>query len=95
MTISLLLSAKTPCFYFLSLFYLLSSLSPSPLVTTICNKLVGLIFDPLCLNLAVRYTCIKRTSSFSYKLEQDSPAPSAFLNGRRSPEVLNIFVAFL
>jgi len=39
--------------------------SPSPLVTRICNQLVMQTLDLLCLNLAARYTYIKRTSSRS------------------------------
>ena len=49
-TISLLLPAKIPCFYFLP-FLSLFFPSPSPWMTRICNNLVGPTFEPLFLNL--------------------------------------------
>ena len=48
-TISLLLSTKTPCFYFLSFLSPVPP-SPSPWLIKICNKLVGPTFE-LFLNL--------------------------------------------
>ena len=69
-TLSLLLSTKTPCFYFLSVLLPVSP-SPSPWLIKICNKLVGPTFEPFFLISHWIYI-YQRTFSPSDKLEQDS-----------------------
>ena len=49
-------------------------------MTRICNKLVGLTLDLLCLNLAVGYAYVKRTSFPSYTLERGTVV-SLFIGG--------------
>jgi len=55
---------------------------PTTLIHNSCHpslphlpKQVGLTFQPLCLNLTIGYTNIKRTSSLSYKSERETAKP--------------------
>ena len=77
MTISLFLPIRSPRFSFLSL---LSPFfpSPSPQMSRICNKLVRPTLEPLFLDLTPSIH-ISKTSSPSYKLEQDNSQPTFLL----------------
>lgn len=91
----LFLSAKTPSFYFLSLFYCPSPLPHLP-KQRVCNELVGLTLDWLCLNLAVGYAYIERTSPPSYKSECDkgtttSISPAEIMHSFESSHFLSMF----